>query len=373
MSLQFTRKLPPATVRKIQQLFPNAKDEIAPIPALYRIVLGISQQPITEYLSNYNGPSIFDTTLWGEGILLWALYRKNSSALSALLQYEVDESKRRLLAESVIPLGRCVPCINILRANGANINTLSTIGRSAIFNAINDGSPYDFIVKLLEFGADPNSYSLSFDQSLLMHCCFKDNTDLAALLIKYGADVNFITPKKKVAWKFAVWLNAHKCLKLFLQHGLDLSTKHGPSRHTVLHTAAEDADMETMEILADSRIRGVDVDDMDADGKTAREYLRSRKDYSPELHEAFEALVFSIQPKEVGANVETQHAVTMPGAWIEVEQPLVETSEDGVENPKYLQSSPVVVEGNLEREPAVVDNSREDEEEIFEDAVEHHN
>lgn len=299
------------TIRKVLQLFPKSENEFAPIPTLHRIVLGMSKQPLTDYLVKYNGPLDYATKLWGYTALDWAVMRNDHNALRTMLEYETDENTRKSLAESLMFRVNCAPCLEVLLATGPNINVASSKGINILSHALNDRMPLgpkNYITQLLNSTPDPNTYDTTFETTPLMLSSLGDQVDLAALLIRHGADVNFMSSRhKKPAWGFAIWLNAHKCLQLFIRHGINLSTKFGSERWTVLHYAALSANTKTMEILADANIRVVDVDDKAFDGKTAREILKNRRDYSPELNDAFEALVFSIQPR-IGEDVEDQEA-----------------------------------------------------------------
>lgn len=190
----------PETVRRVIQLFPRDESEFNFIPTIHRIVLGISQQSLAEYLGEYNG-SLNCSKLWGYTVFEWAALKKDHNALRSLLQFEENNRTRKSLAESVMFLVRCRPCLDVLLAMGANINVQPKVIRCGVLhNSLNLRLPRDFIVHLLESGADPNACTMPpVISTPLSMCSFGDRADMAALLISYGADVNFMTSTKMIA------------------------------------------------------------------------------------------------------------------------------------------------------------------------------
>jgi ankyrin repeat protein len=84
--------------------------------------------------------------------------------------------------------------VNALIAAGADVNTKIT--QFFEFNALSwavDDEKVAIVQALLEAGADPNAMNANPGLAMLVKAVKKNNTDLAQLLIKYGASVKFDT------------------------------------------------------------------------------------------------------------------------------------------------------------------------------------
>lgn len=66
---------------------------------------------------------------------------------------------------------------------------------------------------------------------------------------------------------------------------------------TVLHYVAEHGTVEAMEIIRDARLSGVDMDAKSVKG-TASELFRQRYTWTPELNDAFEAVLLNMREAE---------------------------------------------------------------------------
>lgn len=189
---------------------------------------------------------------------------------------------------------------------------------------------------------------------------FGDRVEIVDLLLAHRIDVNFaagVTQKRAITC--VLWVNAHNCLRFLLEHGLVCSLN--PRKNTtVLYIVAMDSDVETMEILADSAIRRIDYDAKDPNGKTARELLKNRADYTPELNEAFEALILSIRTpiKESDSKPSTPEEEAEDMSNLDISRVTYESSS----GPLHETSSSEVSESDSDNEG-----------EVFEDAQEHLN
>jgi Ankyrin repeats (3 copies) len=91
----------------------------------------------------------------------------------------------------------------------------------------------------------------------------------------------------------ATLLDSHDALKFLLSQGLDLSVKLFDGKN-LLHIAAMNSDLKTIEILMEADIGSVDPYGLDNSGSTPLQYLRQRED-GADLLEAFGALVLKTE------------------------------------------------------------------------------
>lgn len=94
----------------------------------------------------------------------------------------------------------------------------------------------------------------------------------------------------------AVFMDSHGVLELLLMPD---STNTGAKLFdgkTLLHVAATNSDLKTIEILQNSRLGNLDTAAVDAAGYTALDYVRQRKD-SADLVEPFGALLLRVEAR----------------------------------------------------------------------------
>jgi ankyrin repeat protein len=109
-------------------------------------------------------------------------------------------------------------------------------------------------------------------------------------LLMYGAGLEQRDCSGETAVTLAVWVNSHEIVRLLARRGarLDVVTDAG---RTVLHTAAQYGDLAMVETLLDLSLGTTRSTAFNAEGLTALEKLKQRKDLTPELTEAFVALL----------------------------------------------------------------------------------
>ena len=93
----------------------------------------------------------------------------------------------------------------------------------------------------------------------------------------------------------------------FLQKGAD-HTAVSEDGKTILHICASSGNISTFNVLTAARLSGIDVDAMDGNSLTARDYLKQRKDITEGLEIAFEELIESIHQEIIeDTDIESDH------------------------------------------------------------------
>ncbi len=118
-----------------------------------------------------------------------------------------------------------------------------------------------------------------------------------ATLIQHGANLNIGERFGETPLQGAVFENAHEAITQLLTAGADytLKTIFG---NTIMHWAANEADPQTLKLLSEAQMRGVDVDAKNADGITATELAATRCEQDEALRASFERLVNSLSHEQ---------------------------------------------------------------------------
>lgn len=144
----------------------------------------------------------------------------------------------------------------ILLKNGADPNARYFLG-----SEINLISPLNtkFLGLLLKYGADPNSKDRTGLTPLMKACRHPQGLHSAQILIKYGADVNAMTPERhdnRTVLHYAVLSGNMDTVKLLLKHGAVVKFSSDYLKPSPLDFAILRGNPEMAKLLIDS---GADV------------------------------------------------------------------------------------------------------------------
>lgn len=260
-------RAPPRLSESFSVLFPGS-DFIQQrrFTRLHRLVIGLDTGSMKEELLECP-QSVHTPDIDGWTPLHWATRRGNYKATCLLLENGADphratgDEKRNAL--HLAAQGNSLPCVQkLLQCRRGNL-VLDINGL--------DG-----------YGFTPLMVSAS-------HNCAA-TTDA---LIQYGADLNISDSFGETAILTAVLENAHETITQLFNAGVDytLKTNFGC---TILHWAANDGDLQTLRLLTSARMRGVDVDARNEDGKTATELADARTEFDEAFNFSFEKLINSV-------------------------------------------------------------------------------
>ena len=247
-----------------------------------------------DYLGDHN--AIYgQTDELGITALEWTVRRGQIDLLRQLLNSIHDPELRKRLASSMItPASRkgSIQCLDTLLEAGAMLEiTDPKFGVTGLCKAVED-QPEVFIQKLLDAGADTNGPTY-WGITPLMRAAQYDRSSVLTSLLDHGASINALEDDGESAIMYAVASGSSQCTYLLIQRQADYSVRNNEGE-TILHNAARGGSIKVFEILAGIRMRGVDIHARATYG-TARDYLRAFNKCTPELVEAFEALLLSVQ------------------------------------------------------------------------------
>ncbi|XP_006638235.2 ankyrin repeat and SOCS box protein 16 [Lepisosteus oculatus] len=176
-----------------------------------------------EAMANVIMEMVQDEMVWSSELGLWALAPKTKQT-SAL----------RVVA------GRgFAACVKALLAQGAEVNA-TTGGSTALHDACAGGHT-DCVQLLLNYGANPNSFST--EGSAPLHLCSTPNTyECAKLLVEYGATVNIRARDSQVTpLHVSARSGLEEHLALYLCHGADVCARNREGE-TALNAACAGAE-----------------------------------------------------------------------------------------------------------------------------------
>ena len=230
---------------------------------LHRLVIGLEDGSVEEELTGCpQSAHALDYDGWTP--LHWATRRGNYTAMCLLLENGADPNQvtgnEKRTSLHLAAQCNSLPCVE----------RLLQYRRGNLFLDINviDG-----------YGHTPLRVSSSHNSAAT-----------TATLIKYGADLNIGDRFGETPILGAVFENAHETLTQLLNAGADytLKTIFG---NTILHWAANEADVQTLALLARAHMRGVNVDAKNVEGKTATELAATRYGVDEAFKASFDRLV----------------------------------------------------------------------------------
>lgn len=230
----------------------------------------------------------------------------NNEALRLLLQYRADPNTCDFGQRS--PLGHAMmskdpSSMKILLEHGIRSVPRSS-GWTALHFAASFHNDLSFIIPLINSGCKID-VQFRFGLTPLSQAASAGHDIVAFYLIEHGADINSMDNWGNTPLMRAVQCGSTNVLKILLGHGADYSTVNWRG-HTIIHDAVDfhNVKIETLEVLKNAGLRGIDTQARNSAGLTAMELMQQRNDVSDEFRSTFEALLESIKPVEPVALIE---------------------------------------------------------------------
>ena len=280
-------------------------------PDLTRAFLNISGKDFYNVLASTPRPAIDDTDSTGMTTLAWAGHQGDEDAVKALLACGADPNHKDTGGST--PLHMSVyastpECLRLLLNAKADVDIKDNDGNTALAVAVRIEDETDCSKLLLAHGADIECTDNS-NSTPLRSAARYEHPKQVSLLLSKGANINASTFAGQTAFHLAITYKSSGVLKVLLNDaGLDYERKLN-NGSTAIHLAAH-ADVETLEILQAADLSNIDLGAVDADGNTAFDNARWRRDDNedcanwaielrdedPEAwYEAFEELMNSIR------------------------------------------------------------------------------
>ena len=296
-----TNNGPTQTLLQFKRLFCQNDDlDDRDLTAIHRIILGLDGRDLRTYIQRRPRSEIDQCDSLGYNALHWATRRGDSENLRTLLESRSDPIARSRNGQTplhwAVAKGKLLN-VDLLLEYGAEVNARSRYGLTPIQMAFVYGQPgtpenLACMKRLIDAGADVNAQNDVGGTTLVFASQF--GAALAVeLLLRNGGDLNKTTMNGESALTVAVQANQYEIIPLLLAHGANPAHQTLSGR-SLLHEAAQWGEETTLRLLASLRIRGVQVEGISSDGKTARDLAADRTDVTEEWHLAFADLLASV-------------------------------------------------------------------------------
>lgn len=271
-------------VDEIRALFPTVEsvEDRRRFSRVHKIVLQILHMDLEKELLR-NPSAVDQEDADGRTPLSWAAARGDNKSVEIFLRHGASPNTPDRIGQG--PLRQSIKaydatCAKILLAYGANVDQTDNWKQTALQSAVYYMDPVSFLTPLLAAGSKVNTRD-TLGNSPLTEACRKNQPDAVRLLLDHEADVNWANDFGHTPFYQCVRFNSHEALEILLTTDIQHSSRHQKGA-TVLHLAAEWADIRTLGLLRQARLRGVHVGDRTDDGLTAIDVAeRRREEKSP--------------------------------------------------------------------------------------------
>ena len=316
----------PEETEQLEKFFPiTAAEEALELSDLHKVVLGLQHLDIQAALNKSSYKlQINSRDSRGYTPLHWAVEKGNAIAVQALLQSGADVNtvcqQRRTPLHISIRSTRYVPLtgstnniqhklIQSLLSAGADIKAKDENGNQALHLACM--TPADFgLVKILvengalldersRWGVSPLGCAATMNFKYSDDRVSRNQCEIGAFLIERGVSLNNRDNDGDTPLFQAVHDGNSSFAKMLLSKGADYTITDNFG-FTILHMTAMFGDSNCAQVLEQVKLRGVDPDAKDNNGKAARQYLHQRVAPPEGLLAAFEVLLESV--REANAN-----------------------------------------------------------------------
>jgi ankyrin repeat protein len=264
---------------------------------IHKVVLGIRPLELSAELRKWPSAAHIDSRDYlGRTPLTLAALIGDDEAVEALLLAGADPNPKEPSCgwyyHSLISAARANNPRNLelLLMAGASPFATTIYGDTALEVACFMHDNPSMIKPLLIAGGSSSQRNQIQKHNALAKAASRHNTTVARYLIERGFDLNNRDWYGNTCLFEAIYMNSHNCIQLFLDSGADYTIVNDLGR-TILHATALYGDTRTANILITSRLRNLDPESLDNNGRTPLEYLAVRQVVPEGFHEAFEKLV----------------------------------------------------------------------------------
>lgn len=232
----------------------------------------------------------------GRTPLHWAATRGDPSAVGLLLENGADANVQDELDGTPLIFAASsgsVRTLELLLLAGANVHLTDIRGGQALHYACRHQNNVEPVKLLLQAQASIDCKNV-YGHTPLVGAAITNRFEIGAYLLARGADMQQGGANNDSPLFQSCFHNSHEFLRMLLEKGAEY-TGVNKAGSTLLHAAALEADLETIEILRSAGLRNLAVDLVDKHGKTALDIVTERVASPNGFKEAFERLLESLR------------------------------------------------------------------------------
>ncbi|KAL8785693.1 MAG: hypothetical protein Q9195_008539 [Heterodermia aff. obscurata] len=298
-----------AIVRKVARRNDDLDD--MGFSTLHKIILGVVYKDLRMVLEATTD-LVNTADSRGRTPLHWAVLCNDAVAVETLLEFEADPNITDSSGYAAIDFARSsLTCKLLLDAKAQVRPNPRKKNRCALHYAVIGGAAAEVIDLLIDAGVDVNVTDID-GETPLINAIFWGRIEMARRLIERGADVNAANiSSHESPVHFVANFDRPDLLSLILDRGADYKSVNIEGRD-LGHCAARRAGIELIHIMCRSHLPGLNLDEPDFEGKTAKDYMNERvalTDREIGIHAAFETLAAYLAPlSKVTADFSDQSA-----------------------------------------------------------------
>ena len=275
---------------------PPDLDEFYSFDPIHKAVVGLSKDSV-ESIIDANEAQIDSRDRFGRTALTWAVWRGDIEATRTLLLHKPDLNIADNFGRVPITYAarRSQACVELLLQADADIQSRDSQQGTLLHHATYRASSGDLqlVKRLVEAGINIDAID-GYGQTALTKT---NKLDIAEYLITQGADPSIHDKGGHNALTFAVQLNEHGLLYLYLQERHD-HTEKLKYFGTLMHLAAEFGDTKTLEMLSKGGLARRNVGVENEKGLTPIQVALQRKNVDLEWKDAFWSFLKSVDENQ---------------------------------------------------------------------------
>ena len=227
--------------------------------------------------------------------LHWACARGEVSIVKTLLDLDAEVNARDIWGYTPLMFAASQTdpqILQLLILSQADVRAQSRTGDTALHFAsrhIKDPQNSKLLVKA---GAEVDCRN-KWGNTAFCGAAMLNRCEIGCFLLDRNADINTSGMYGDTPLFEAVYHNRHEFLSMLLRRGAD-ALRRNHRNSSLVHAAALEGDIKTLETLTASRLTGLGRSTLDKSGRTPLDCFNSRLSLSEDLREAFLALLASL-------------------------------------------------------------------------------
>jgi ankyrin repeat protein len=263
---------------------------------IHKCVLGIIGSSLLDEL-NISTSNINDQDNTGRTPLFWACSRGDEISVRLLLQFGAKQISSGKIGAKDSPLHAASQAghgeiARQLLLHGADANIKGEADMTPLFFAVAKHDGNSCVDVLLEYGADVNAED-NEQRTPLLVATQNGMLETSRKLLEHGAGIDHRAEDGWTPLACCIFWNMHDSILLLLEWDADYTIKTDDG-DSVLHIAAQFADLDTLEVLRDAGLEGLNAGTLNESGKSAAEVAEGRVE-EESWHAAFQSMMQNVR------------------------------------------------------------------------------
>ena len=251
---------------------------------LHRACLDLSGKSLQDVVTCTGRSSIDAVDNMGRTTLSWAAQRGDSDAVELLLTRGADPKRPDHSLKTPLHWSAAAQsdtCMLLLLHRGAEVNTKDGSGQTALNYVAMKEKDAIFLKTLIKHDADVETQD---DEGWrpIHWAAHKDKPAFVNVLLDHKADSSATDILGRNPLQLAILRNCHQAMQVLVDRNACGGSGKTALGSTILHSAADNADIEALQIMQFANLGNVPIMDENLDGFTAQRIAMNRRDNNRE-------------------------------------------------------------------------------------------